>query len=76
MSTLLRSMSVQDLLTLEAPSLILSFIIAELFYKFHSFTLETGAFLVTWFVLGWLTRQIVQLVRGRRGPEHVSGRPS
>jgi hypothetical protein len=32
--------------------LVLSLIIAELFYKFHSFTLEAIAFLVTWYVLG------------------------
>jgi hypothetical protein len=32
-------------------SLAIAFGIAETFYKFHSFTLETGAFLVTWFVL-------------------------
>jgi hypothetical protein len=25
--------------------------IAETFYKFHSFTLETGAFLVSWWAL-------------------------
>jgi hypothetical protein len=30
---------------------LISFVIAELFYKFHSFTLECVAFLVTWFVL-------------------------
>jgi hypothetical protein len=32
-------------------SLAIAFGVAETFYKFHSFTLETGAFLVTWFVL-------------------------
>jgi hypothetical protein len=32
-------------------TLAISFGIAESFYKFHSFTLETGAFLVTWWVL-------------------------
>ena len=32
-------------------SLAIAFGIAEPFYKFHSFTLETGAFLVTWWVL-------------------------
>jgi hypothetical protein len=32
-------------------SLAIAFGIAESFYKLHSFTLETGAFLVTWFVL-------------------------
>ena len=32
-------------------SLAIAFGIAETFYKFHSFTLETGAFLVTWWAL-------------------------
>jgi hypothetical protein len=32
-------------------SLTLAFIIAELFYKFHSFTLECGAFLFTWYAI-------------------------
>ena len=32
-------------------SLAIAFGIAETFYKFHSFTLEAGAFLATWWVL-------------------------
>jgi hypothetical protein len=32
-------------------SLAIAFGIAESFYKFHSFTLEIGAFLVTWWAL-------------------------
>ncbi len=32
-------------------SLAIAFGIAESFYKLHSFTLETGAFLITWWVL-------------------------
>jgi len=32
-------------------SLAIAFGIAESFYKFHSFTLEAGAFLATWWVL-------------------------
>ena len=32
-------------------TLAVAFVIAEQFYKFHSFTLETIAFLATWFVL-------------------------
>ena len=31
-----------------------AFLIAELFYKFHSFALECGAFLLTWLVLDWV----------------------
>jgi hypothetical protein len=33
------------------PVLLVSFVIAETFYKFHSFTLECSAFLATWYVL-------------------------
>ena len=42
-------------------SLAIAFGIAESFYKFHSFTLETGAFLVTW----WVLRRIGLLVVNR-----------
>ena len=38
-------------------SLAISFVIAEQFYKFHSFTLEAGAFLITW----WVLRRIAML---------------
>ena len=51
MFTLVRSLPLRQLLLAQAPVLILSLIIAELFYKFHSFTLECIAFLATWYVL-------------------------
>ena len=43
----------------ELPALFASFVIAELFYKFHSFTLECAAFLATWYVLSWIVNRIV-----------------
>lgn len=61
MFTLVRSMTLRRLLLEQIPTLALSFLIAEIFYKFHSFTLECAAFLATWYVLDGL----VQLVRGR-----------
>lgn len=48
---LLRSQSLKQLLVSQAIPFIVAFTIAELFYKFKSFALETVAFLVTWFVL-------------------------
>lgn len=36
------------------PPLALSLLIAELFFKLKSFTLECLAFLTLWFVLNWL----------------------
>lgn len=60
---LLRQRSLPELLRNDLPSGALSFVIAELFYKFHSFMLETGAFLATWYLLG----AVVWFVLERRG---------
>ena len=51
MYRLLSSLSAGELVTRQAPVFLTAFVIAELFYKFHSFTLECGAFLATWFVI-------------------------
>jgi len=51
MFTLLRRCTGRDLVFIQAPSFLLALVIAELLYKFHSFLLETGAFLLTWLVL-------------------------
>ena len=51
MFQLVKTLTVAQLLTRQMPTMIVSFAIAELFYKFHSFTLECAAFLITWFVL-------------------------
>ena len=49
MYTLTRTLPVQRRLLEQTPALFVSFVIAEQFYKFHSFTLECLAFLVTWY---------------------------
>ncbi len=41
-------------LLVRLPGLIVAFLIAEAFYKFHSFTLETLAFLATWLAIDWV----------------------
>lgn len=51
MFTLIQRTPVRDLFFAQLPTFALSFVIAELFYKFHSFTLECGAFLLTWLVI-------------------------
>jgi hypothetical protein len=51
MFALTRSLPARQLLLEQAPTFAVSLIIAELFYKFHSFTLECIAFLITWYVL-------------------------
>jgi hypothetical protein len=40
-------------------------VIAELFYKFGSFTLEAVAFIATWYVIGWLASLATD---GKRDP--------
>ena len=61
---MLRVLTVKELLLVEAPALLVSFVIAELFYKFHSFTLECGAFLLTWCAVGAAFRAGARLRRG------------
>jgi len=51
---LIRCATAKRLLVLEAPALVLALVVAELFYKFGSFTLECLAFLPTWYVASLL----------------------
>lgn len=51
MYTFIRLIPLPHLLSKQLPVLVGAFLIAELFYKFHSFTLECMAFLATWYVL-------------------------
>lgn len=51
MYELIRSLPVRRLLAEQLPAMAVSLLIAELFYKFGSFTLEVVAFLATWHVL-------------------------
>jgi len=53
MFELVRVMGLPAFLAREAPYLGASIVIAEFFYKFHSFTLEAVAFLATWYGLSW-----------------------
>lgn len=52
MYELIRRLTLRQLTLEELPLLIIALGIAELFYKFHSFLLEAGAFLLTWLALG------------------------
>ena len=51
MFELIRSSSSRELLTRHAPALLISFVIAEVFYKWGSFSHECLGFLATWLVL-------------------------
>lgn len=38
-------------------------LLAEFFYKFHSFTLELAGFLLTWYTLSWLAQKFPGMVK-------------
>jgi hypothetical protein len=69
MYQLIRTLSASDLVARQLPAFAVSFLIAEYFYKFHSFALECAAFLLTWFVLD----AVIQLLQPRQ-PSHRNRR--
>jgi hypothetical protein len=51
MYTLLRNSSLRTLLSVQAPPLLVSFVVASLYFKGWGFARECLAFLALWFVL-------------------------
>lgn len=66
MHKFIKSMSVRELFIEQVPAVVVSIIIAELFYKFHSFTLECLAFLATWYLIDFVINVVFKLVSGKR----------
>ena len=62
MYTLLHNIGIRKGWVAETLSLVLSLLVAEMFYKFHSFTLECVSFLATWYAVG----SLFALVRNAR----------
>ena len=69
MYTLVRNVQTRDGLLVEAPAVAASLVIAETFYKFHSFTLECGCFLATWLALSSLISLVVQRPASEAAPK-------
>jgi hypothetical protein len=69
MYTLLRLLTEERLAYEQVPTLTLAWIIAEFFYKFHSFTLECAAFLATWFILDAFVQKVVRPLFMHQGEE-------
>lgn len=63
MFTLLQSLPARRFFSEQLPAIGGAWVIAELFYKFHSFTAECAAFLATWFVFDALISAIKYLFR-------------
>jgi hypothetical protein len=66
MFTLLRLLPLKRVALEQIPTLLAAWLIAELFYKFHSFTLECAAFLVTWFVFDAIVQGAKALLFGNQ----------
>ena len=62
MFELLRSSPLRQLVSRQAPTLVISLVVAEMFYKFGSFTLECLGFLATWFVLDAMFALVARLL--------------
>ncbi|HSD60255.1 MAG TPA: hypothetical protein VLC55_05315 [Burkholderiales bacterium] len=58
MQQMIRAHGLIPTLTREAPAALGALLIAEAFYKFHSFTLECLAFLATWYALSWVAGRL------------------
>jgi hypothetical protein len=71
MYSLIRALPQRRLISEQVPAIGSSLLIAELFYKFHSFLLETAAFLATWFVVDLVLSTVMQRLRRWRGAEAV-----
>jgi hypothetical protein len=69
--TLIHFMSPRDVLVRQLPVMGISLVIAEVFYKFGSFTLECLAFLGTWYLADGLRNAAGRIGRSdvwRRAP--------
>ena len=64
MYTLIQSISLRRLILEQGLAFGFSLVIAEMFYKFHSFTLECLAFLATWYALDY----VIQFIQKRINP--------
>jgi len=61
-TTSIRALVLSDHTVINVTTLALAFVVAEMLYKFRSFTLEAAAFLVTWYVLRLAARAIFRSV--------------
>jgi len=66
MYSLVRSLPSSILLKRQLPVVLGAWLTSEIFYKFHSFTLECGAFLATWFLYDWTAEQVERFLKTDR----------
>lgn len=66
MFSLVKGVPVKTLMVEQIPAFVVALVIAEIFYKFHSFTLECLAFLATWSVLNAVMTFVVSKLKRRQ----------
>lgn len=66
MYELFRHLRPKQLAFEQLPIFLMALTIAELFFKFRSFLLETAAFLVTWYVIGALYAGVKAVLKPAR----------
>ena len=71
MYTLIKAQGLRRSLIAELPAALSALVVAEVFYKFHSFSLECLAFMATWFVFGWVLSYFEAGRRKIRGESSV-----
>jgi hypothetical protein len=67
MFSLIKELGIGVALKQEAVPFLVAFLVAEFFYKFHSFTLECLAFLATWFLLSFIQSLVLGTARRSTG---------
>lgn len=55
----IRALVLSDLSVVNIGTITVSFVIAEMFYKFGSFAIEAAAFLGTWYALRLIARTLI-----------------
>ncbi len=75
MYSLIRTLPRRRLLSEQVPAFGSSLLVAEVFYKFHSFLLETAAFLATWFVVDLVLSSVMKRLRRTRDAEPIPVHP-
>lgn len=59
MYSLLSRVPLSAIASRELPALGIALVVSEIFYKFHSFTLEFAAFFATWYGLSWVIERTI-----------------
>jgi hypothetical protein len=63
MYSLIHNAEARRALAIEAPCLVAALLVAEVSYKFHSFTLECVAFLATWTAMSAVATLVTRWLR-------------